>query len=354
MKKRIALLCIIAGLIFAACGSRPNDAVLETVTDEEASGTVHGMDAAADTNIIDASLQASAAQEEEMSRYTDAVPVVYMTDEITAESLCSLYQSLGRKVKGSHTAVKVTAGSSAGGSLEPELLRGLVQSVDGTIAVCSTADDGSDTGAQKYGQETEGLGFTDIADVVVLDENGSVAIPVEDGMHLEENYVGAHFPEYDGFLVVSQFQGHAAAGFGGAVKNSSIGISSAEGKCMIYSAGSSRTEPTGAGQEAFLESMAEAAKSVSDALNGNILYINVMNGLIPDGLNENAAVIEDIGMLASADPVALDQACVDLIYMADGNEAFVEQIEAMNAEYVLEYAEEIGLGNSAYTLVVIE
>jgi len=201
------------------------------------------------------------------------------------------------------------------------------------------------------------MSVSEIAKVTVLDENGSQTIPVEDGLHLKENYVGNHFSEYDGLLVISYFQGHAAAGFDGAVKNVSVGISSAEGKCLIYSAGSSSTDPRGADQDTFLESMVEAGKSVTDAMNGNVIYMNIMNQRSIDGGFDDTASEQDgkkIGILASTDPVALDQACVDFVYMEDGNETFVNWMEKLNGEYALEYAEKIGLGSSAYTLVSID
>lgn len=373
MNKLTALLCILVGLHFTACGSRPITGVMsENASDAGQSDSAQTADtgqaeasqqgsATADADKTEASQQMSAAKTEPeagLTRYADAVPVVYMTTEITAKSLCSLYQSMGRAVTGDHTAVKISTGEPpASNYLKPELICDLVQYVDGTIVECNTAYGGSRAETEMHYQVAKDHGFTEIADVVIMDEDGSVTLPVEDGMHLTENYVGAHFPEYDGFLVISHFKGHAMAGFGGAIKNISIGISSAEGKCLIHSAGSSHTDPWGTEQDAFLESMAEAGKSVVDALNGNILYINVMNHLSIDcDCNGNPAEpdIHDIGILASADPVALDQACVDLIYMADENEAFVERMEEKNAEYILEYAEEIGLGNSAYTLVSID
>lgn len=373
MKKLTAFLCVLAGLHFAACSSRPiSGDMSQNVPDAGQSDSAQAADAgqaeasrqvsaAADADQTEASSQTSVAKAEPeagLERYADAVPVVYMTTEITAKSLCRLYQSMGRAVTGDHTAVKISTGEPpASNYLKPELICDLVQYVDGTIVECNTAYGGSRAETEMHYQVAKDHGFTEIADVVIMDEDGSVTLPVEDGVHLTENYVGAHFPEYDGFLIISHFKGHAMAGFGGAIKNMSIGISSAEGKCLIHSAGSSRTDPWGTEQDAFLESMAEAGKSVADALDRNILYINVMNHLSIDcDCNGDPAEpdIHDIGILASADPVALDQACVDLIYMADGNEAFVEQMEEKNAEYVLEYAEEIGLGNSAYTLVKID
>lgn len=269
-----------------------------------------------------------------------------------------IYAALGTTLDGSNTAVKLSTGEPpASNYLDPDLIKDLVQSVNGTIVECNTAYGGSRSETSMHYQVAEDHGFTKIADVVIMDEDGSVTIPVEGGTRLSENYVGAHFPEYDGFLVLSHFKGHAMAGFGGAIKNIFIGIGSAEGKCLIHTAGSSHTSPWGGEQNAFLESMAEAGKSVVDALNGNILYISVMNHLSIDcdcNGNPAAADIHDIGILASADPVALDQACVDLIYEAEGDAALVDRMESRNAEHVLEHGEEIGLGSRSYQLVDID
>jgi len=154
--------------------------------------------------------------------------------------------------------------------------------VDGTIVENNTAYGGQRSSTAMHYQVAEDHGFTAIADFVVLDEDGSVSLPVEGGTQLTENLVGAHFPEYDGYLVLSQFKGHAMAGFGGAIKNISIGLGSREGKCLIHTAGESHTSPWGGEQDPFTESMAEAGKSVVDALDGNILYISVMNHLSID------------------------------------------------------------------------
>lgn len=209
--------------------------------------------------------------------------IVYMTTEISPEAMMKIYKALGSGVTGENIAVKLSTGEPpASNYLDPELIKDLVQSVNGTIVECNTAYGGSRTETAMHYQVAKDHGFTEIADVVIMDENGSVTIPVEGGTHLKENYVGAHFPEYDGFLVLSHFKGHAMAGFGGAIKNISIGIGSVEGKCLIHTAGSSHSSPWGGEQNAFLESMAEAGKSVVDALDGNIMYISVMNHLSVD------------------------------------------------------------------------
>ena len=208
-------------------------------------------------------------------------------------------------------------------------------------------------------QVAEDHGFTAIADVDIQDANGSMSIPVVGGTQLTENFVGASFADYNSYLVLSHFKGHAMAGFGGAIKNISIGMGSSEGKCWIHSAGQSKDSPWGGEQDAFLKSMGEAGKAVSDYLgNGErIVYINVMNRLSVDcDCNGNPAEpdMHDIGILASTDPVALDQACIDLIYAADDGSALIERIESRNGLHTLEHAEQIGLGSRAYQLVSMD
>ena len=285
------------------------------------------------------------------------VSTVYMTTEISPEGLMNAYQALGVELTGENTAVKLSTGEPGSNYLDPDLIKDLVQYVNGTIVECNTAYQGSRTETQMHYQVAEDHGFTDIADFVIMDEDGSVSIPVEGGTRMTENLVGAHFPEYDGFLVLSHFKGHAIAGFGGAIKNISIGMASQEGKCLIHTDGASHTSPWGGAQDPFLECMAEAGKSVQDSLNGNILYINVLNRLSVDCDCDSSPAepdMHDIGILASTDPVAIDQASVDLIYEAEDGASLVERMEFRNAEHVLQHGEEIGLGNRSYDLVSID
>ena len=235
----------------------------------------------------------------------------------------------------------------------------VVQAVDGTIVECNTAYGGSRAETAMHYQVAEDHGFTDIADVQILDEDGSLGLPVSGGTHLTENLVGAHFGDYDSYLVLSHFKGHAMAGFGGAIKNISIGLGSSEGKCLIHTAGESSSSPWGGDQDSFLESMGEAGKSVVDALDKQIVYINVMNRLSVDcDCNGHPAEpdMHDIGILASTDPVALDQACIDLIYaQRDGDGAsLVNRIDSLNGLHTLEYAEQIGLGSRTYQLISVD
>lgn len=281
--------------------------------------------------------------------------VVYYTSDISPEAMVSIYEALGVELQGDNIAVKLSTGEPpASNYLDPNLIADVVHLVDGTIVENNTAYGGQRASTAMHYQVAEDHGFTSIADFVVLDEDGSMSLPVNGGAHLAENLVGAHFGEYDGYLVLSHFKGHAMAGFGGAIKNISIGLGSQEGKCLIHTAGESNTSPWGGDQDAFTESMAEAGLSVEDALDGNILYINVMNRLSIDcdcDGNPSEPDMHDIGILASADPVALDQACVDLVYASsDNNASLVQRMESRNAFNVLAHGEEIGLGSRAYRL----
>lgn len=273
----------------------------------------------------------------------------------------AVYEALNWSPTG-NVAVKLSTGEPpASNYLRPELIQNLVQSVDGTIVECNTAYGGSRAETAMHYRVAEDHGFTAIADFQILDENGSMTLPVEGGTRLTENYVGAAFADYDSYLVLSHFKGHAMAGYGGAIKNISIGLGSSQGKCWIHSGGTSLTSAWGGQQDAFLESMAEAGKSVSDYLgNGErIVYVNVMNRLSVDcDCDGNPAEpdMHDIGILASTDPVALDQACIDLIYaQRDGDGAsLVNRIESRNGLHTLEHAENIGLGSRTYQLVNID
>lgn len=282
--------------------------------------------------------------------------VVYMTKDISPKGLMAVYQKLNWSAKGK-TAVKVSTGEPpASNYLDPDLIKDLVRYVNGTIVECNTAYGGDRSSTAMHRQVAKDHGFTKIAKVDIMDSAGSMTLPVEGGTHLKKNYVGKHFENYDSFLVLSHFKGHAMAGFGGAIKNISIGIASSKGKSYIHSGGTSTTGFDGE-QDAFLESMAEAGKAVSDSLgNGkNIVYVNVMNNLSVDcdcDGNPAKPKMKDIGILASTDPVALDQACVDLIYKqkkGDGA-SLVRRMESLNGIHTLEHAEEIGLGSRKYSL----
>lgn len=280
---------------------------------------------------------------------------VYFTSEITSEALMRAYSALNWTPTGK-VAVKLSTGEPpASNYLDPNLIKELVQSLEGTIVECNTTYGGSRASTAMHMQVAEDHGYTAIAEVDIQDAEGSMSLPVVGGTQLTENLVGSHFANYDSYLVLSHFKGHAMAGFGGAIKNISIGLGSQEGKCLIHTGGESHTSPWGGDQDSFTESMGEAGKAVSDALgNGDrIVYINVMNRISIDcDCNGNPAEpdIHDIGILASTDPVALDQACIDLVYVAEGKTTLVERIESRNGLHVLEHGEEIGLGSRSYKL----
>lgn len=303
--------------------------------------------------------QTASSNAEEDALSPEETPEVYMTTDISSEGLMAVYQALAWTPEG-NVAVKLSTGEPpASNYLRPELIKDLVQSVKGTIVECNTAYGGSRGETAMHMQVAKDHGFTDIATVDILDADGSMSLPLEGGTHLTEDLVGAHFANYDSYLVLSHFKGHAMAGFGGAIKNISIGLGSQEGKCLIHTAGNSHTSPWGGDQDDFLESMGDAGKAVSDSLgNGkNIIYINVMNRLSVDcDCDGNPAEpdMHDIGILASTDPVALDQACIDLVYAAEDGESLINRIESRNGLHTLEHAEEIELGSREYELVSID
>lgn len=272
-------------------------------------------------------------------------------------ALAAVFDAVGGGLKGDRIAVKLSTGEPGGHNfLQPSLIEGLVSRVGGTIVECNTAYGGPRSTAEGHYAVAEEHGFTAIAPFQVMDEDGSHSLPVEGGFHLTENLVGAHFPEYDGMLVLSHFKGHAMAGFGGVVKNISIGLASAEGKSLIHTAGASHSGWSGTTPD-FQESMADAAQSVIRALGGNLLYVNVMNNLSVDCDCDSSPAppnMADIGVLASADPVALDQACVDLVYASDDDSAdLIARIESLDGEHTLEACEAVGVGSRDYELIEV-
>ena len=290
------------------------------------------------------------------SEEASADPIVYMTMDISSEGLIAVYEALGASPSG-NIAVKLSTGEPGSNYLRTDLIGDLVQSFDSpTIVECNTAYGGARANTAMHYQVAEDHGYTAIADVDIMDENGSMTLPVSGGSNLTENYVGANFANYDYYVILSHFKGHSMAGYGGAIKNISIGIASSEGKAHIHSGGTGGSM-WGGDQDAFLESMAEAGKSVVDYLDGNILYINVMNRLSVDCDCDGSPAepdMHDIGILASFDPVALDQACIDLVYAAEDGASLIERIESRNGLHTLEHAEATGLGSRSYTLVDID
>lgn len=291
---------------------------------------------------------------------------VYMTREITPESLVKIYEVLGRPATGK-VAVKISTGEPGGHNfLQPELIKGLVNKVKGTIVECNTAYTGKRYSTDDHLKACADHGFTAIAPIDIMDAKGEIKIPVQDTTHLKYDIVGATLPDYDFMIDLSHFKGHAMGGFGGALKNLSIGVASGNGKTYIHSAGKTEDKETIwrniADQDDFLESMAAAAQGVATHFGDRILYINVMNNMSIDcDCNGHPAnpEIKDIGILASLDPVALDKACVDLVYKIkpeEGNDprALIERIEQKHGIHTVEHAEKIGLGTTEYRLVSID
>ena len=366
MKKLFAIamsFTLIVGL--TACGGRSsgsNSTGQQSGSVEQSSeifsGDIRSDDSSSSTDVdsvSDTDTDNGTSTDTAVSSDIDA-PVVYMTTDISPEGLMAVYEALEWSPEGK-VAVKLSTGEPpASNYLRPELIADVVQAVNGTIVECNTAYGGSRAETTMHYQVAEDHGFTAIADFQILDENGSMSLPVTGGTRLTENFVGAAFADYDSYLILSHFKGHAMAGFGGAIKNISIGLGSGEGKSWIHTGGTSKSGISG-NQDAFLESMAEAGTAVVDALDGQIVYINVMNRLSVDcdcSGHPAEPDIHDIGILASTDPVALDQACIDLIYAAEGNTSFVNRVESRNGLHTLEYAEQIGLGSRTYELVSVD
>jgi uncharacterized Fe-S center protein len=372
MKRKIALMmalnltaCLLAGCVNSEESMATNDesnvdiSVQETLsaTDSESSSESDGSVDNAESLTTNGGVRIPLSSLSYRTESQDA-PVVYYISDITPEALVDAYNALEWTPTG-NVAVKLSTGEPpASNYLDPDLIADLVHLVDGTIVECNTAYGGQRSSTAMHYQVAEDHGFTQIADFQILDEDGSMTLPVEGGTRLTEDYVGAAFADYDSYLVLSHFKGHAMAGYGGAIKNISIGLASREGKSWIHSGGTSRSGFAG-NQDAFLESMGDAGKAVSDYLGQGerIVYINVMNHLSIDcDCDGNPAEpdIHDIGILASTDPVALDQACIDLVWVSEGNESFVNRVESRNGLHTLENAESIGLGSRSYQLINLD
>ena len=258
--------------------------------------------------------------------------------------------------------MKLSTGEPGGHNfLQPALIKDLVQKVKGTIVECNTAYGGGRADTENHLKAAKDHGFIAIAPVDIMDAEGEVALPVKGGKHLKEDFVGSHYLNYDFTVVLSHFKGHAMGGFGGAIKNISIGIASSAGKAWIHSAGKTKGNPWGnlPPQDDFLESMAEAAKAIVDHCGDKILYISVANNLSVDcdcDSSPEDPKMGDIGILASLDPVALDKACTDLVRASEdhGKIHLIERIDSRNGMHTLEYGEKIGLGSQKYELVKLD
>lgn len=293
-------------------------------------------------------------------------PTVYMTTDISAEGLVKVYEALGVEYDGS-VAVKISTGEPGGHNfLQPELIGDLVQKVGGTIVECNTAYTGRRYTSEEHWKVMQEHGFTAIAPCDIMDEWGEVPIPVKDTTHLNYNLVGMNLANYNWLINLAHFKGHAMGGFGGVLKNQSIGIASANGKAYIHSAGATAEKEqiwsSFAEQDDFLEAMASAAQSVHDYFGGRVVYINVMNNLSVDCDCDSHPAdpeMKDVGILASTDPVALDQACVDLIFNYPSTEgddaaALIERINSRHGVHIIEHAEAIGLGSRVYKLISLD
>lgn len=296
---------------------------------------------------------------------------VYMTKEITPQALVKIYKALGMEAQG-RVAVKISTGE--GGNthyLKPTLIRDLVDEVNGTIVECCTAYGGTRQDPKKHWETIHEHGFDSIFAVDLMDEFGQIRIPIQDKKHLKYDIVGEHLANYDFMINLAHFKGHAMGGFGGVMKNASIGVASTAGKCYIHTAG--KTDDTklawtpeylaaGKTQDLFLESMAAAAQAVHNYFNGKVIYINVMNNMSVDCDCDGHPAkpeLQDMGIVASLDPVAADQACLDMVFHyqgkpGDDNKPLIQRINRQHGTYITDYAEKIGLGSKRYTLIRID
>lgn len=296
-----------------------------------------------------------------------AQSTVYMTREISPESLVRIYKALGRPADGHRVAVKISTGEAGNPNyLKPTLIRDLVDSVHGTIVECNTAYGGKRNTFEAHWETVHEHGFDSIAPVDLMDEDGQMKIPVRDRRHIKYDIVGDHLPRYTYMINLAHFKGHPMGGYGGALKNASIGVASADGKAYIH-CGGKHDKAEGiwqniAEQDVFLESMAAAAQGVADYLGDNIVYINVMNNMSVDcDCVAHPADVElaDYGILASTDPVALDKACCDIIFnmtATDGNDnaPLKERISSRHGLHTIDHAAAIGLGNLEYEIVDLD
>lgn len=308
-------------------------------------------------------LSACGQDEAQTSSSNDTAPsVVYFTRDISAAGLVKIYEALGVPATG-RVAVKISTGESGGNNyLKPELIGELVKTVGGTIVECNTAYGGSRGDTRAHRQTIHEHGFDAIADVDIMDEDGEMRIPVLDTTHIHYDIVGSHLQNYDFMINLAHFKGHAMGGFGGVLKNQSIGVASTHGKIYIHTAGESSTTWASTDQDDFLESMAAAAQAVAHHFGKNIIYINVMNNLSVDcDCDSNPAdpEMKDIGILAGTDPVALDKACLDLVFShhstaGDNAQPLQERINRQHGTYIVDNAAQIGLGQLSYRIVDID
>ena len=287
---------------------------------------------------------------------------VLFTKEITPESLIKIYEKLGVELKGK-VAIKLHSGEKGNQNyLRPDFMKMLVEKLNATVVECNTAYPGERTNNKKHRKLISEHGWDKYYNVDIMDENGDIILDIPNANVIKKNYVGKNIKNYDSMLVLSHFKGHPMGGFGGALKQLSIGCASRKGKAYIHSAGRTKSAllvwkmlPD---QDKFLESMADAASSVHNMFKGNIVYINVMKNMSVDcdccKIAEDPC-LKDIGILASTDPIAIDKACIDLVKKSNdpGKEHFMERVTSRNGEHTILAAEKLGFGTTDYELIEV-
>ena len=282
---------------------------------------------------------------------------VYFTKTLTSDAVIQLYEALGVTLPGK-VAVKLHSGEVGNQNfIRPPFLKPVIDLVKGTIVECNTAYDGKRDTTKAHWETMKLHGWTDIAPVDIMDEEGELELAIDGGNKIQKNYVGSHLSNYDSMLVLSHFKGHPMGGFGGALKNISIGIASSHGKAYIHGVGVPE-DFWNSDHDSFLESMADAAKSIVNYFDGKMAFINIMRNMSVDC--DCCAVAEDpkigdIGILSSLDPIALDQACLDLVYASDdpGRSHLIERIESRNGVHTVEAAAKLGFGSRDYELITL-
>ena len=283
---------------------------------------------------------------------------VYFTEEISKESILKMFKVLNKELKG-NVALKVHSGEAGNQNyIRPEMYEDIVKYLNATIVECNTAYEGERNKTDKHKKLLEKHNWTKYYNVDILDENDELELSIPNGKRIKKNYVGKNIEKYNSMLVISHFKGHPMGGYGGALKNISIGLASSHGKAYIHGAGVPEEIWT-ANHDYFLESMADAALSIKDYYQENILYINIMCNMSVDCdccAKAEDPCIKDIGILSSTDPVALDKACVDLVYNSTdpGKEHLLKRIESRNGTYTIDCANSLGIGNKEYEIIKIK
>lgn len=288
---------------------------------------------------------------------------VYFCREVSPSKLVEMYKLLGKELTG-NVAVKVHSGEEGNQNyLRPEFMKEMIDYVNGTVVECNTAYAGERNTTEKHLKTIKKHGWNDLYKFDLMDAEGpDISIPVRNGIHLKEDFLGKNIKNYDSCLVLSHFKGHPMGGFGGALKQLSIGFASSEGKSWIHSAGTNKDQYTLWNnlppQDAFLESMAEAASAVVDYFKGNMVFINVMANMSVDCdccAEAEDPCMKDKGILISLDPVAIDQACIDIVMNSDdpGRDHFMERVNSRNGIHTIERAAELGVGSRDYELIEV-